>query len=1041
MRLSVHLFQEKHLADFAHLHEEDYRTEEERMRMLRVEQERLEEARRVGRAKRRSLAYALDPARSDFVKESGTAHTSGWRPLSLLAKRQPGPSGDHRRIASQPKAKVTPLGQRRSNTADRSLGTDPDTPDLASPLPSDVHSPDLALVTPNQAGITLGCDSVPALPYGDKHPQRGKADPADDSVQSSTYSWASSFSGETVELRTAAHYVPRLASPQACASPAEREEVLDSPEKTQRRRKRIVALAHTVRQLEGVGSRDVEDPTFYHTLVKAWNERPGVQPVEPVWAPETVSKAQAPPIPPRPELELNPARVEHYPAPPAWLAPPPLTFANTTINTHEISKFSADTPDSGSLSPSPVPSSDLEHGTPDRSGSASWASSNPFRYSYASTLHDLALEGGLQHGNNLMKEKAWLRSPLFDQGTYFDAHSPSAPFPLGTFQSAPRVPTQPEAGSSSSRGSNASREELCLPDVGTSRPLRRRKTDISQLKRAEGASHERPSSQAYRATVAPSAVPAPTANWGLGFLGDWLKEELAEGPGDDRVVDTAGSSGGADFRYGENGKYGVEAMAGMATAAATTSPRKRKREEEEISSGFSAAAEGDRVQAWVAQDMAQRDIGEYTLDVNLAQGANFESSSASFQTVDLVLPPPLPTPELELELQNGDALSAGAGKTHPLSLPEECVRAAKEYQYSTPCPRQSYSIPSHMSYPHQVEYCTGDPSAAGRVSAGALVHPGTVVMAADYSGSSGNSSSQSPSRTPSDGLALPPHQSLQPPQERAPAGVLNPAAAAYLTSTPHKTQSPSQTRPVPVLPPLPPTPASASKYRRPTPPFPLQPFIDAAQSPRNQAMDTWIQPEIEGPIDAASPRTPTGSLRLNQTVSGSPTIAIRPSALYPTTLRRGYDRCSYPGITGSVSAMPPAERSHLEVDESAGHTEARASPAQADTFVVPPRTGSRSRTPMILFIMGFLCPVLWFVGGWSVRRSSQACSVSDTEAGHIGTMNGDIPTVADKSRARMIGWLDHPDSMVKACRIAAVTITPAVIIGAIVAVVIVVVVL
>ncbi|WVF68104.1 hypothetical protein IAT40_002867 [Kwoniella sp. CBS 6097] len=1095
MRLSVQLFQEKHATEFAHLHLDSHQSEIERQRMLAMEQEKLAEARRIGRAKRQTLALAQMP-RYDEEDDGGRA---GWRPLSLLARRQPNikPSDLVVEPASEPSGKKThrrPLRQRHSNITDVVTPTDPNTPDLSSPLPSDVYSPDLALVTPNQAGISLGCVSPPLPAPTNYQTQKDKkikparhSSSGDNSIQSSTYSWASSFSGETVELRTAAQYVPKSGSGSLVDIPVQgnergEQEVLDSPERTKRRRKRIVALAHTVRQLEGVGSRDVEDPNFYQILVKAWNERPGVQPREPIWSPP---QHRAPPIPPRPDLQDELAQPDPYLAPPAWLAPPSLSPAPSSIP---------------HVAPSPVPSSTLEHRTPviDESSSHSYSdqshtSSNPFRYSYASSLHDLAYEGGVQVGNQLMSEKAWLRTPLFDQGAYFDAHSPSAPFPLGTMQRPPRVPSPEHA--SPSKSSENSAADACAPSPHSpaSRPLRHYNTDISSAKATRELGTPYAPRTAERA--GPASLPAP-ANWGLGFLGNWLREELNDDP------DTRGAQVEhvPDFQLGEDGtRRESRTLPSQATTgsgiASSNMALKRKREE-----NGSSEDDRDRLNGHDHVIRMKRSPSSTITSPDVANTS--DSTSNSMETIDLVLPPPLPTPEIELIAQQ-------TGKTREEIQPKPSVECtiAKEYQYSIPCPRQSYSIPSLTSYPHLLEYTVPAPATstsemksshqqttlsdqgpvledgpAVGVGAGDLQVEVVEDRGLEEEGSYPFSASLSYRSQPF--LSLPRLPPL-PHQEQASSTPTTPRLPMPTMANIDPYQTPMTLSKVtlqPVLPPLPPTP----KYRRPTPPFPLMPFIE-------NAIRTTTTRTDNSPLDPQNPHSmllPSHAQNASTDLHalGMSPSDIPPSASSPTIRHQSYDPYFFRGFTEPEPVTLRDERDFRATRITSGHvmserefattgglgshhqcpeiTGISARPIDLErglpTQFVPP-VERKSRTPLALFILGFLCPILWFIGGWPLLGPSPKPDSASTLRPSEGEVEGythgrrrdiefgpelNIETERSEKALRTaqaktpesrtkFAWINHHDPMVRACRWAAIVSTPLFVIAGIVAAVVV----
>ncbi|WWC92061.1 uncharacterized protein L201_007015 [Kwoniella dendrophila CBS 6074] len=811
MPSSVRIFQEQHINEFAHLHicvnNQDKKglTEKEKENLLFMENEKLEQARKLGRLKRQTMfanqfstisnSATEDKENSGYKSQfnarlqarngtaSGSGNGNGWRPLSLLSRRQPSNKPSQLFVSHKPRISVSNpitiedhrINQRQqqqqqqqqqqkrysdystTNAYERQVEvvtpTEIVTPDLSSPLPSDFNSPepDLALITPNQLGIALDCcPSPPPIPNKSKARQNTNQitqdvavdgdDTNDNSIQSSTYSWASSFSGETAELRTAAHYVPSISEENhlnnsesegslIAEEDQEREEILNSPEKVKRRRKRIVAIAHTVRQLEGIGSRDVEDPNFYYQLVEAWNKRPGNTQVthEPIWSPSNrlpQLPIQPPPtIPPRPHQQQEDRdrnTFDPYLAPPTWLAPPSLNSAN--------------------LNASPVPSSNLEHEydtpNPDKNynynynynydesyseegnhSNESYASSNPFRYSYASTLHDLALEQGLQHGNKLMTEKAWLKSPLFEQGTYYNANTPSAPIPVGQFSMAPRVPSPGPTQSiedSPSKLSENDDESACNPSSSSNvlqRTLRRQDANIGNQKKLDlnlGAPIKLDNSSN---PVGPSLVPT---NWGLGFLGNWLKDELADDDADD---DTA-INDKQGFHFGEEGMIHLHQDQDQNQNMMKIINTRNNNNNKSKTSSF--LAQGDMINVQSNQDQNQYLNDQIPLEDNQRQQQQQQVKKLDQQTIlqkqiddlsmesipltinslrsNLVLPPPLPTPEIEMISEQ-----TGKSKLEIQQQPKECIMLAKEYQLLNPCQRQNYSIPLDILYPHQIQ--------------------------------------------------------------------------------------------------------------------------------------------------------------------------------------------------------------------------------------------------------------------------------------------------------------------------------------------------
>ncbi len=434
--LSVQLFQERHTSQFAHLH--DHEDEDTRRLRLAMEKGRLEEERRIGREKRQSLM-------SGHVKTQSDAR-SAWRPLSLLQRRQS--DFGHRRAQSQ-----TVRSASQPSTSRTTYLFSPPPP----PPPPGLKYRSTSDQTPSRTlNVVIERESSPP--------------PEETSSSKSTYSWATEFSGETTELRTAAHYVS--------SAGAEEEEVLDSPEKLNQRRKRIVAIAHTVRQLEGIGSREVEDPAFYDIIKKAWYNRP-----------ENTRESILGPSGLLPPHELLPTPVLL-----GEVAPFVPDFSNGSIlsNRHTALRRYPPRLINDSSMPSPF---DVEFRTPimpdfPRESDAS-RRSRSMRYSYASTLHDLALEGGLEQGSKLMSEKAWLRASK--NGTPCGGEFDTPPLRSSTPPLQPSSPPAPPKLES----------PISLNPEPPERTLRKYKTTIS---------NSRPSNT-------PTANQAgPSRGWGLGFV-------------------------------------------------------------------------------------------------------------------------------------------------------------------------------------------------------------------------------------------------------------------------------------------------------------------------------------------------------------------------------------------------------------------------------------------------------------------------------------------------------------------------------------------
>ena len=423
--LSVQLFQERHAAEFAHLHTHD--DDDTRRLRLAMEKGRLEEERRIGREKRQSLITGHQK-----IKSEGR---SAWRPLSML-------HGSHRRAHSQA------VGRAMSQPG-RSRTTVLSPPMLQRRSLSDAppHTIDLS---PKPPPRSLDVETSPSRCLDVLIEHEPFSPPEETSFSNSTYSWATQFSGETVELRTAAHYVPPVPTQDEGT-----EELLDSPERLDRRRKRIVAIAHTVRQLEGIGSREKEDPAFFNVIAKAWYDRPE----------KTRDSARlsvllsAPKLSPTPNL---PDGVE------------PCLSDYGEIRDHPQASALSSPMDAEFLTPH-LP----EHPYLDRDSAST---SRSTRYSYASTLHDLALDGGFQQGSKLMSEKAWLRRSR--NGTPWGGDIEFTPTPPEPSQVAPSA----------------------VLEKPPERTLRKYKTTINHL---------RPD------PIVDTLKAGPSRGWGLGFVSAW----------------------------------------------------------------------------------------------------------------------------------------------------------------------------------------------------------------------------------------------------------------------------------------------------------------------------------------------------------------------------------------------------------------------------------------------------------------------------------------------------------------------------------------
>ncbi|KAK1922915.1 hypothetical protein DB88DRAFT_546983 [Papiliotrema laurentii] len=394
--LSAELFQRRHALEYAHLHSDAGSWE------LLTEEKLLAEERRLGRMRREKRAMSMNRDQENGEEESGwpkqPGHRAmsvdgtgrGTRPLSLVQKREQG----HARSKTEVGLGIDVVDGSHSKAAYRSTSRPTS---LTGLRPLSLRSSLVSPTTTTRPNFTPQEQSLEVLVERDSSPVPDRSSSGgDNSISHSTYSWATSFSGETTELRTAAQYVPS----RAVTPDADESVCLDSPARKEQRRKRIVAIAHTVRQLEGIGSRDLEDPTFYNTLAKAWYERfedkrkPEAQPEislqSPAVMPPTPADATEPFVPDS-ESSLMALRRYHLPqgaSPAEEFASPPDPEFITPDQGYEFQSARANYPRPKSMATS--------------------LDSRSIRYSYASTLHDLALEGMLQ-GSKLMREKAWLR--------------------------------------------------------------------------------------------------------------------------------------------------------------------------------------------------------------------------------------------------------------------------------------------------------------------------------------------------------------------------------------------------------------------------------------------------------------------------------------------------------------------------------------------------------------------------------------------------------------------------------------------------------
>ena len=557
--LSAEIFQRKHLREFAHLHDEANTSD------LAAEQRILDDERRAGRRKRESLALGesgrsniMSPPAARAMSVDGAApKRAGKRPLSLVAKTS---GKGHNRsqtevglgidlLNSFPRAPArdsTALAQQRPRSRPASL---------RSSLVSHGHLARPEIIPENQPLEVLveregsqeptsasSLDKSTRLSADAKSSQDHSSSSGEKSLNESTYSWATSFSGETTELRTAAQYVPsRTPTPDPDVSTE-----LDSPAKKEQRKKRIVAIAHTVRQLEGVGSRDLEDPTFYGVLAKAWYERFDDKVKERAQERQLGSPAQLPPTPhgdpPAPFLpesqhaESSSAALRRFPlrrrdslpettlSPDMWASPPDPEF-KTPHQEYEFATAHHQYPVPGAVD----------------SRTAS-VQSRSVRYSYASSLHDLGIEGMMQ-GSKLLREKAWLR-PKSSAGTPWGGDFDMPP-PL-------RAPTPEEQQDSLRAFSEAEISALDSPfeyDSQMSQPKILRRID-GHIARPIATQRVVSTEKEVLESPLKATPTADNAKWGLGGLVSnwWDSTPPTRAPSPERPARRQ-----PDFRIGEDG--------------------------------------------------------------------------------------------------------------------------------------------------------------------------------------------------------------------------------------------------------------------------------------------------------------------------------------------------------------------------------------------------------------------------------------------------------------------------------------------------------
>ncbi|EIW69789.1 hypothetical protein TREMEDRAFT_73617 [Tremella mesenterica DSM 1558] len=421
---SLRQFTERHATEFAHLHEHE--DESAREIRLAMEAASLEHARKVGREKRRSMA-SMSISFSNTNDNSLLSETVSLGQADGKENRPGSPDEQERQRILRAACKPLGLVERRHSKSASLTSIPTPLPMFTTPISNVIPR------KPRPMSIATRPTSIRVSLFSPPTNQRAVSDPppirqansglsvliecasntslssscrgsVEDLVESptdyptpagtpegnrsenpSTYSWATEFSGETSDLRTTAQYIRK-----SLDLPPEQE---PTPTKIETRRKRIVALAHTVRQLEGVGSRDVEDPELYDKLEKAWNNSvvgntDSISIIDSTGQSVGTSEGGIPETPFTPFTPLQQIQHKNTVQHASWLHDAPPTFEMTPREEEEAGTASISS-----------------HQNSDAASRVTGAS----RYSFASTLHDLAMDGGIQLGNRLMTEKAWMR--------------------------------------------------------------------------------------------------------------------------------------------------------------------------------------------------------------------------------------------------------------------------------------------------------------------------------------------------------------------------------------------------------------------------------------------------------------------------------------------------------------------------------------------------------------------------------------------------------------------------------------------------------
>ncbi|KAL7422633.1 hypothetical protein Q5752_001924 [Cryptotrichosporon argae] len=300
-------FVARHAVEFAHLHIGVGGAEpaEAMSARLRAQECALEEARRVGRERKRmsmgigvgnsngngmALGPPLGQVGSSDMQRTGSGSGSGSgsvsggggasrvRPLSLVGKspslqkmeHRVGEGGYEKRRAGSHGTRARPLSLANSHSAsdlggDESSRTGPHEPEevLAS-RPTTMSSISTADLDGSQPLTPASRSSVRySLSSSTPHSRPSLSSAAAPSLPSrpthrsglSTYSWQTDFSGTPADLRLAAHYALPLDGDAGAEPAADPAPALSTPERRDRRRRQVKAMAQTVRVLEGASSR------------------------------------------------------------------------------------------------------------------------------------------------------------------------------------------------------------------------------------------------------------------------------------------------------------------------------------------------------------------------------------------------------------------------------------------------------------------------------------------------------------------------------------------------------------------------------------------------------------------------------------------------------------------------------------------------------------------------------------------------------------------------------------------------------------------